>query len=118
MDYKTQMDADKKNITFAEVYEEAITNKQKLFSIGVDLAKQLHDKREFGLKKYGEHSFQANFENCMTSPTIEHASEELIDCLNYLLHEQYKNDLHGVTNEKIIMLTKKVIDVYLALSHT
>jgi len=115
MDYKTIMDEAKKEFSFPEIYENAMNSKEADYSIDVKLKTILHDKREFGLKKYGEHSFQATLENCMTSPTIEHAKEELIDTINYLLHEQYKNDILCKPNDKIKTILKNVIGMYYEL---
>ena len=116
------MEEEKKKFNFPEMYENAMVVKQTEYSMDTNLKTILHDKREFGLKKYGEHSFQANLENCMTSPTIEHAKEELVDTINYLLHEQYKNDLLCKSNDKIKVILKNIIGMYYELdkllSHT
>jgi hypothetical protein len=53
----------------------------------------LQKKREEGLKKYGDLSFQSTFVNSMNSPTLQHAKEELQDAMNYLAHEIYKSKL-------------------------
>ena len=50
----------------------------------------LKAKRELGLKKYGENSFQNSFDNSMSSPTNLHAQEEIEDAMNYVAHEILK----------------------------
>jgi hypothetical protein len=51
------------------------------------LQKNLAKKRAVGIKKYGAESFQHNLNNSLNCSTIEHALDELLDCMNYLLHE-------------------------------
>lgn len=107
------MEEEKKIFSFNQMYETAITNKQKYFGVPETLGIKLKEKRDFGFKKYGEDSFQGSLENCMTSPTLDHAQEELIDCLNYLLHEQYKNDLLQENNDTLRHLTQTTISLYM-----
>jgi hypothetical protein len=116
MNYQETMPVDKVKFNFAEMYETAMVNKQKSFFVKEDLATLLKEKREFGLKKYGDLSFQSSLENCMTCPTLEHAKEEIIDCLNYILHEQYKNDLRGYNNERLKSVTNIILTLYTTLS--
>lgn len=52
-----------------------------------EIAERLARKRQIGLQKYLGASFQFNLHNALNSPTIEHAMDELLDCMNYLLHE-------------------------------
>lgn len=86
MDYKKSMD--EKEVRFPDVYERAIQIIQGAFC-NKDLLEKLQAKRDFGLKKYGEHSFQSNFENCMKTPVLEHLLEELEDSINYTSHYIY-----------------------------
>jgi hypothetical protein len=58
-----------------------------------NLGEVLKKKRDAGLKKYGELSFQSSFVNSMNSPTLEHAKEELLDSMNYIAHEIFKSML-------------------------
>ena len=51
------------------------------------LPNKLKKKRQLGNEKYLGASFQFNIHNALNSPTIEHAMDELIDCMNYILHE-------------------------------
>ena len=106
------MAEEQKTFSFSEMYETAISNKQLKYRLDEALGKALREKRAFGLKKYGENSFQGNLENCMTSPTLEHATEELIDCINYLLHEQYKMDMQCLPSIKIEELLLKTVEIY------
>ena len=79
--------------TFYEKQIDDVLN-NVLEPMNIEMLKQLlHEKRKFGLKKYGELSFQSSFLNSMNSPTLEHAKEELVDCINYLAHEVYKSKL-------------------------
>jgi hypothetical protein len=112
MDYKSSMKDEQEKWNFPDMYEKAIQKKQYICDISADLAGKLHDKRDFGLKKYGEFSFQGNLENCMTAPTLLHAQEEMIDCINYLLHEMYKNDLRGDGNDKLKKMLTDAVKLY------
>ena len=77
---------------FNAFYERLI--EKILLSCGViDLQQPLREKRNMGLKKYAEDSFQSSMKNAMSSPTFLHAQEELLDCLNYLAHEYFKASL-------------------------
>lgn len=79
-----------------------------------DLQKLLIEKRDFGLKKYGEISFQSSYENAMGTDTVQHAKEEVIDLINYLIHETYKNSVNKdpIKFKKIKKLLKKSIKIY------
>lgn len=79
--------------TFPDYYEEVITELEDKFELDTFLKTLLEEKRRFGLTKYKEFSFQANFENAVKVPTLEHFQEELIDGFNYILHEIYKQSL-------------------------
>jgi len=78
---------------FNAEYESIITYLANDLIKDKGLIKKLQDKREFGLKKYGDISFQANPMNAMGTDTVTHAKEEIIDLLNYLLHEHYKTNV-------------------------
>ena len=71
-----------------------------------NLGEVLRKKRDAGLKKYGELSFQNSFVNSMNSPTLGHAKEELLDAMNYIAHEVFKSMIlyPKNTNELIIIL--------------
>lgn len=86
-DYRTIMDANTKK--FPEMYEELITQYAEEFQLPPIIIERLREKRAFGLKKYGEHSFQSSFENSMTTPIYDHFYEEIIDSFNYLLHMRF-----------------------------
>jgi hypothetical protein len=117
MDYIASMSKEKEAFSFSEMYETAIQKKEYIYDINPELAKKLQDKRNFGLKKYGEYSFQGNLENCMTAPTLLHAQEEMVDCINYLLHEMYKNDLRGDSNDKLKVMITGAIKLYIDLEY-
>jgi hypothetical protein len=73
---------------FPVLYEEAMENFIKAVVPKDSILKDhLKDKRMIGLKKYGEASFQSSLHNAMNSPTLAHAKDELLDCMNYLMHE-------------------------------
>jgi hypothetical protein len=79
-------------LNFPELYEKIISEIQEESIRDPVLLKVLKDKRDFGLAKYGpEISFQGSFENAMASPTIKHACEELIDAMNYVAHQLFKD---------------------------
>jgi len=101
-------DITKTNAEFNKNYEKAI---DKIFDEASThflttcpsfkaLKDELAKKRAFGIKKYGEISFQGSPENAMKVNTSQHAREELIDYMNYTLHDIYKafrlNDISAV----------------------
>jgi hypothetical protein len=90
VDYKSIMDS--MEIDFPAMYEIAIG--RLLDDAGVEVSTELQDKlkakRDFGLKKYGEHSFQGSFKHAMTSPVFNHLEEEVLDSINYLLHIKFQ----------------------------
>lgn len=84
MEYRKIMDASKK--TYAEYYEDLITQYSEELGIPPELQAILKAKRDYGLNKYKEYSFQSSFENTITTPIVQHLREELVDALNYCLH--------------------------------
>ena len=83
------------DVEFPREYELFIHNAFSDLQGNAKLEKALQDKREFGLKKYGEISLQSSLENAMNVDTLQHAREELIDYMNYTLHEMFKNSRTG-----------------------
>ena len=57
------------------------------------IEKELKDKRDMGLTKYGEHSFQATDENLSACDCLEHLRQELIDSINYATAAIIKIDI-------------------------
>jgi len=117
MDYKEIM---KEEVEFSKIYEQAMINLANDFELGEELKEKLSNKRDFGLKKYGEFSFQSNFENCITSPTLLHAEEEMIDLFNYLLHEYYKQTIIGDNQQakkitKLIYMTQELYEKLISI---
>lgn len=113
IDYKEIMEKKKAKISFNAIYENIMKEKEVAFNFGDVLTKKCDDKRKFGFEKYGEYSFQGSFENAVTSPTLEHAQEELIDVLNYLSHEDFKSDiLKNGNGEKLKEIIDSVISIY------
>lgn len=100
MDYKLIMEKDER--TFPEFYEEVMNNLSNYYLLDNKLQKLLKEKREFGLKKYGELSFQSNFENAVKTPSVEHLKEELVDAFNYFLHTVYQRKLLGKEPDKTL----------------
>ena len=96
--------------TYNEYYE-CLLKKIFIEAMGSNIDKEkvleeLKAKRDAGLKKYGELSFQNSFVNSMNSPTLGHAKEELLDAMNYIAHEVFKSKIlyPKNTNELIIIL--------------
>lgn len=112
MDYKKEMNEKKE--TFFEFYSKRMKDLERLLDMPEEISILLEEKRKFGYEKYGEYSFQSNFENAVTSPSEEHLREELIDAINYILHSMYKSCLYFKDNEKQIAFMKKVIALYKA----
>jgi len=114
MDYKKQMaEAPKKS--FNSYYEEVVDNILSIsFGVSPKLIGILSDKRKKGLDKYGELSFQNSFENTMSSPTLQHAQEEVLDCINYLSHEVFKSRMWSLPDreEKIRRMLEGSLMVY------
>lgn len=110
MDYKKEMTEKKES--FFEFYSKRMKDLERLLDMPEEISKLLEEKRRFGYEKYGEYSFQSNFENAVTSPTEEHLREELIDAINYTLHSMYKACLFFKDNEKHIAYMKKLIALY------
>lgn len=77
------MEIDKK---FLKQYEDLIHKASLVLSIDEGLYNKLKEKREFGIGKYKEESFQISKENAINVDIKKHAKEEVIDLLNYLLH--------------------------------
>ncbi len=101
-----------KKESFFDFYSKRMKELEKILNMPEEISKLLEEKRNFGYEKYGEFSFQSNFQNAITSPTEEHLREELIDAINYTLHSMYKACLYFKDNEKHISFMKKLIDLY------
>jgi len=82
---------DSATVGFPELYEIAIRKIENRFDIPSDVKEKLHAKREFGIQKYGERSFQSSLTNAMATPCFDDLLEELIDSINYALHIQFRN---------------------------
>ena len=111
MDYKTIMEDSE--VSFNDVYEKAI---DKLFSdldVPMDTIEKLKEKRKKGLDKYGEFSFQSNFNNAIASPVLEHAMEEIQDAMNYIAHKIFVYNLQFNENKCCYEdLLSSLIDIY------
>lgn len=115
MDYKKIMD---KEFYFPDYYNSVINKIADDLSIDIELKKELFEKRNLGLDKYGEYSFQATFKNALLSPSEEHLEEEMIDAINYILHSIYKSN--SLLNEYSIVskqyeIAKKLVKLYLEI---
>jgi hypothetical protein len=110
--YDKLCDANKQS--FAGVYNKIVHNTLASAGIPSAIREELAVKSEFGLKKYGDTSFQSNFENAMSTPIITHITDELIDVLNYAVHKCFMN---GVRQKdlgrmrQVMELTMSIIDL-------
>lgn len=86
--------ASRKN--YPKWYEETITKIEMATGVRKPLADMLSDKREFGLKKYEDDSYQVSEENSLAVNIKKHAKDEVIDLLNYLLHMAIVRKLNGI----------------------
>ena len=77
---------DSKRLDFQELYKNNMEEIADLFDLGDSIKEILQKKRDFGLGKYGENSFQSTFENAMATPIAAHLGDEIIDALNYSMH--------------------------------
>lgn len=91
MDYKTIMKDKDTTFDYSNIYENTISTLASNFVFDKEIEEKLASKRKYGREKYKEFSFQNSFENTMNVPIIDHAEEEIIDLLNYLLHMYYVN---------------------------
>lgn len=110
MDYKKEMNENKLN--YFEFYSKRMKELEQAVGIPEELSKELENKRTFGYEKYGEYSFQANFENTVISPSEEHLREELIDALNYALHSSYKSMLLLQGTPQQLEYIRKILELY------
>ena len=121
VDYKTQMDQ-AEEIKFSDLYENAIVNIEKNYRLPEDLIKELKKKRDFGLEKYGEYSFQSTMKNALSTPTLTHLKEEIIDSFNYIDHEVYKqkllaNEENDASFNEIIVCLKRIWNTVNCIEH-
>jgi hypothetical protein len=115
IDYKTIMDS--AEVDFPAMYEVAISRileeaGEGKGGISPTLCEKLKAKRDFGLKKYGEHSFQGNFKNAMTSPVFDHLEEEILDSINYLLHIKFQLLFSTIATSFPNTALKQLIEMY------
>ena len=91
------MTASGKESNFIDEYEAFVTKvaEEHLGREEDALVNALKEKRSFGLQKYGDISFQSSLQNAMQVDTLQHAREELIDYMNYTIHEVFKHSRTG-----------------------
>ena len=115
VDYKTIMES--AEVDFPAMYEVAVGRildeaGKGRGGISTTLYDKLKAKRDFGLKKYGEHSFQGNFKNAMTSPVFSHLEEEILDSINYLLHIKFQLLFSTIATQFPDTALSQLIDMY------
>lgn len=115
IDHEKIMTEKKREFNFRNIYQNAVSNLENSYFLSDELKEKLKEKRDFGLEKYGDFSFQSNFENCMTAPSFDYALEEIIDLLNYLLHAQYQNMVNGEEKQILKDKIREVNDLYLCI---
>ncbi len=107
-DHEIEMDEKKKLHDYETIYEEAIIKRENQYVIPKRIQDFTADKRRFGLKKYGNYSFQISFENSVTCDINEHIKSEITDLINYINHRDLMRDFKGLecldSREVIIML--------------
>ena len=86
---------------FSIAYSEYVDNYILNMGASEKLIALLREKREFGLKKYKEKSYQSSLTNAVACDTAVHATDEMVDCLNYLGHEYYKATLNDDSKRTI-----------------
>lgn len=74
------------------------------------LSKEIKRKREFGVEKYGEDSFQLSFDNLMNADIFTHIKEEILDAINYALTLEYRSMIE-YDSEKIKFYEKTIINL-------
>ncbi len=93
-DHENSMDKEKKVFVYSDLYENAITNRE--YKLPKRITDFTSDKRRFGLKKYGEYSFQISFENSVTCNINEHIKSEVVDLINYINHRNLIRKFKGL----------------------
>jgi len=115
VDYKKIMEIQKENLPdWPGIYESGIEGIERDLDFSMDVRNILHTRRIFGLEKYGEMSYESSLANTLVAPTIALAKEELQDCLNYIMHEIYKNGITG-DSELIVELKRSARLAYAVL---
>ena len=95
-DHEIEMDEKKKLHDYQALYEEAIIKRENRHVIPKRVQDFTADKRRFGLKKYGNYSFQISFENSVTCDINEHIKSEITDLINYINHRDLMRDFKGL----------------------
>jgi len=106
------MDSKNNSMDFFKFYSDRMKEIQDKHNIPESLAKLLRDKRNFGVEKYGEYSFQSTFENAISSPSEEHLREELIDAINYAMHSIYKAKIMLIDTRKMEAFLTILVSLY------
>jgi hypothetical protein len=75
-----------KDFDYISLYEKSIFSIIFHYDANEKILELTKEKREFGIEKYKEDSFQASFEKSITSPVLLHLRDELIDAINYCAH--------------------------------
>jgi hypothetical protein len=101
-----------KTVDFPVLYEAAISNFEDIFDVPDELKARLHAKRDFGLQKYKELSFQSTFLTAMTTPSLEDLEEELVDALNYSLNIHFQNIFKPADEASCDEILADILDIY------
>lgn len=101
--YKKGLDVD-----FKKIYNEALDGILNQFFPNQDLIKDLREKRERAIDKYGKHSFQYSFNTAINANIKEHLKEEIVDGINYALHGYWENSIKG--NVKKVKCYEEIIE--------
>jgi hypothetical protein len=112
-DYRAMMEKNKR--TFPEIYEKALDQYEDTLGLSGKLKAELKAKREYGLTKYKDLSFQSNFDNALSAPALVHLKEELVDALNYSFHYLFQLHVQGSTpreREAVEVAIQRLVLVY------
>lgn len=90
-------------IDYPTFYDEQMKDICTDLDISEEIQTVLAQKREFGLNKYKERSFQGSFDSSMRAQGLYHLEEELVDSFNYAIHSIYQFRVMGKQHQISLM---------------
>jgi len=104
--------ADKaKDFDYPTFYESSITNLLKKYTSNDHILKELKFKRDLGLKKYGENSFQGSLAKSLASLSEKHFLEEIYDAINYCAHILFVRRIKSIDLDPYDDLMLDLLDI-------
>ncbi len=113
---------DSLDLSFPAVYDRAVAGLAQHYGVSAKVQEILKEKRAFGLKKYGDRSFQSNLENALTTPIWNHLHDELVDAVNYSLHylfvlgitggEEARPQVEGILKSLLDIMDNQLVGIH------